>query len=327
MCPNPAGLGEDEGSASTGSEALPPMTAHNDEQLPPSVLAARRTAPHARDRARAAGRAYPAIAVDDDVAAAGPHLAATRALLAAATPDEVAGIVVTLVHDLGGGIVPVRLAGTDVVLPVDVSLGLSEPMLAWADPVSMAAMRLSRILPTFVEDARTVVGRLRGEQLVADEAERDPVTGLLTRRAWMRRLSVAADGDTVCLIDLDHFKHVNDTAGHPGGDEVLGAIGALLLRAFRTADACGRYGGDELACLISSMPVEAVARRLDQLHAAWASERPPAAAGLGFSVGIARTDQRGPRAALAAADRALYRVKASGRNATATATADDYREA
>jgi hypothetical protein len=109
--------------------------------------------------------AYPDVVVseDADADAAAVQLAATRALLTASTLEEVAAIVATLVRDLGGGLLPARLDGGSTALPLDVSLGLSEPKLAWAEPVSVAAMRLDSVLPLFVEDARVVLNRLQAE--------------------------------------------------------------------------------------------------------------------------------------------------------------------
>lgn len=300
------------------------MSARSDSELPPSLLAAKRGRVAARAATSPAERAYPAVLADDDRETLSAQLGATRALLSASTPQDVAAIVATLVRDLGGGLVPARLAQSDPSIQLDVSLGLSEPMLPWAEPVSVASMRLSRALPSFVQDARQVLDRLRGEARRADEAERDALTGLLTRRAWMRRLSAADPGDAVCLIDLDHFKATNDLGGHAAGDEVLRAIGRLLLEVLRPVDACGRYGGDELACLTSGMPAEALVGRTDQLRSLWQQQRPLAAGGVGLSVGVAQIGDQEPRVALNAADRALYRVKASGRNATAVATHEDY---
>jgi diguanylate cyclase (GGDEF)-like protein len=267
------------------------------------------------------------VQAEDDVQALSAQLAATRALLAARTPQDVAAIVATLVRDLGGGLVPARLAQSDTTVQLDVSFGLSEPLLPWADPVSVAWMRLSRVLPGVVVDARSVLDRLQGDARRFEEAERDSLTGLLTRRAWMRRLSAAGRGDAVCLIDLDHFKATNDRAGHAAGDEVLRAIGGLVLRVFRTDDACGRYGGDELACVAVDMPAEALAARADQLRSYWQQQRPAVGAGVGLSVGVAEVGDRTPRLALEAADRALYRAKAQGRDATALAAAEDYEPA
>jgi diguanylate cyclase (GGDEF)-like protein len=294
-----------------------------DEGLPPSVVAARRDNGAYRHRLSASHRAYPGVDAADDPVAAAAELGATRALLDVVSPTEVADVVATLVHDLGGRIVPARLVETTAV-PIDVSLGLSEPLLPWAEPVSVAELRLATVLPAFVDTARRVVNRLQGDTRRVDEAERDALTGLLSRRVWMRRLASAREGDAVAVIDLDHFKSVNDTSGHSAGDEVLRALGALLLATFRGADVCGRYGGDELTCLAPGMPVDLLAERVDRVRAEWERIRPPAGASVGLSVGIAAVRAKGPRAALSAADRALYRVKRAGRNHTALASDADH---
>jgi len=256
---------------------------------------------------------------DQDAGVAGLQAAALRALLRATSADQVPPVLATFVRDLGGGLVPARLADPANTLPVDVAFGASEPMLPYADPVSVAAMRLAQLLPEMMEDARLVIRRLQGDVQRDDEATRDPLTGLLTRRAWMRRLAEADIGDSVCLIDLDRFKTVNDRYGHGAGDEVLRAVGALLLRGFRDADSCGRYGGDELTCLTPGLPAQALARRCEVLRGQWEQERPDCAADVGFSIGVASVTTEGGRAALQAADAAMYRAKSAGRGITAVA--------
>jgi len=263
------------------------------------------------------------VAVVDDHEGLAAVLAATRALLTAARPEQVAGILKTLVHDLGGGLVPARLAD-DNALPMDVGLGLGEPLLPWAEPVSVAAMRLSTVLPGFLQDALGVLHRLNGEQRRTEEADTDVLTGLLSRRAWMRRLGSAESGDSLCLIDLDHFKRVNDLAGHAAGDEVLRSVGALLLRTFRCQDACGRYGGDELACLAPQMSVALMADRVEATRLAWVQVRPVAGTSVGLSAGVSAIGRAGGRAALHAADAALYRAKAAGRDRTEICVGDDH---
>ncbi len=133
------------------------------EQLPPSVRAARNARASVRPTNSGNTRAYPGVIMSRDADAAAAQLAATRALLRAGAPEEVAAIVATLVHDLGGGLLPARLDVRGIALPLDVSLGLSEPKLAWAEPVSVVAMRLESVLPLFVEDARVVLSRLQGQ--------------------------------------------------------------------------------------------------------------------------------------------------------------------
>lgn len=299
--------------------------ARPDEGLPPSVLAAKRDQRAYRRRGGGTHRAYPVVDVPDDPEAAAVELAATRALLDVTSPAEAAEVVATLVHDLGGGLVPARLAESSSV-PIDVSLGLSEPLLPWAEPVSVAEFRLGAVLPQFVDAARRVVNRLQGDTRRVDELQHDALTGLLSRRVWMRRLGSARVGDSVALIDLDHFKSVNDSSGHAAGDEVLRSIGALLLRTFRGVDVCGRYGGDEITCLAPGMPVHRLAERLDEVRREWEQSRPDSGASVGLSIGVAAVTELGPRPALTAADRALYRAKGEGRNETALATQADYDE-
>ncbi len=128
------------------------------EGLPPSVQAARKA--HAATRSRGA-RAYEAVADPGDSVALAAELAATQALLRATSADEVAAIVSTLVHDLGGALVSARYADPAMALPVDVSLGQSEPLLPYADPVSVSSMRLRTVLPGFLEAALLAQSRLR----------------------------------------------------------------------------------------------------------------------------------------------------------------------
>ena len=290
--------------------------------LPPAVRAAERAHESGAVRRNGRQRAYPALLAAEDHAAVTAQFAATRALLSATTPQEVADITATLINDLGGGVVPARLAD-GASIAIDVSFGLSEPLLPRADPVSLAAMRLTTVLAGFLEDARLVMCRLQADVQRDDEATRDVLTGLLTRRAWMRRLSAAGAGDAVCLIDLDHFKSVNDTHGHDVGDTTLRAVGALLHRSFREDDLCGRYGGDELVCLTHGLPAAGLVERCARTAEQWKQLRPAVAGAVTLSIGVAAVDDRGGRAALQRADRAMYRAKAGGRDRVVLAALDD----
>ncbi|MCX6401503.1 MAG: GGDEF domain-containing protein [Propionibacteriales bacterium] len=291
-----------------------------DGALPPSVLAAQQAAARA---GRQRKRAYPLGASADDPKALVAQLAATQALLRAESEVEVSDVVSTLVHDLGGALVPARFGEPATALAVDVSLGVGEPMLPSADPVSVAAMRISAVVPEFLETARLVLARLQGEARRDDEATRDPLTGVLTRRAWMRRLSLAEPGDGICLVDLDHFKAVNDTAGHAAGDAVLRAMGELLLRTFRKGDSCGRYGGDEFVCLAPGLSGDVLMAKCDRLRQTWLREHPQHGAPGGLSIGVAEVGEEGGRAALLAADAAMYRGKTAGGNVTVLSSTDD----
>jgi len=291
------------------------------DAAPPSVVATRQATGRA-DR-REGRRAYPLAATSQDLHAIGAELAASKALLRAESDAELGLIVLTLVHDLGGALFPARDADPATAIPVDVSLGLSEPMLACADPDSLPALRLGAVLPDFLEGARLVLDRRRGEVRRGEEATRDPLTGVLTRRAWMRRVSGAVPGDGICLIDLDHFKALNDAEGHAAGDAALHVAGGLMLRTFRSGDACGRYGGDEFVCFSPGLPAQTLLVRCEELRHAWVQERPAAAARVGLSIGVAEVSDQGARAALSAADSAMYRGKFAGGNRTVLASPED----
>jgi len=166
------------------------------------------------------------------------------------------------------------------------------------------------------------------EAVSALYAETDGLTRLLTRSALLDRARAITAGERAnprrppvwVMIDLDHFKSINDRHGHAAGDRVLTATGGLLRRRLRTSDVVGRYGGEELSVLLEGLTPDAAARLADRLRGELESEEfagqdgaPPFRAT--FSAGVAPLlpgmsweDWRD------AADRALYEAKRAGRN-------------
>ena len=109
--------------------------------------------------------------------------------------------------------------------------------------------------------ARELGGPLRMAGLV-EEAQRlgtvDPLTGLLNRRAFLASFAIEVERSmrvgypvSVVLMDIDHFKAINDTHGHAGGDVVLAALGRLLASEARRSDLVARWGGEEFILLLS----------------------------------------------------------------------------
>lgn len=146
-----------------GKPPAPPL-------LGPAAHAARRQGAVTRTE-----RAYPLPLGADDTGDA-VLLAATRALLACATREQVAHVVHTAVNDLGGGVLPARLAeALPDVVHIDVSLGVGEPRVVVVDPVSLARMRLSHHLPVLVQDALTAAAACDARRRHAREsaAEQD----------------------------------------------------------------------------------------------------------------------------------------------------------
>jgi diguanylate cyclase (GGDEF)-like protein len=186
-----------------------------------------------------------------------------------------------------------------------------------------AAVTLTRT-PWLTPALTVVLAQLQRSTLVttmSEAATRDGKTGLLNAAAWNQRVSIElgrAERDrtsaALLLIDLDHFKRVNDTHGHLAGDEVLGAVAAVLTAELRGHDLAARYGGEEFAVYLPAIDladVTAVAERIRTRIADVCD-----AYALTASIGIAHYPQHGTTVAdlFAAADTALYEAKRAGRN-------------
>ncbi|MGN2243233.1 diguanylate cyclase [Frateuria sp. GZRR33] len=157
------------------------------------------------------------------------------------------------------------------------------------------------------------------------DAAHDPLTGLANRRHATAHLQAAcADADrrgeplSVLMLDLDHFKRVNDQHGHAGGDCVLVALAQVLRRELRASDLAARHGGEEFLAVLPACDgtdALATAERIRLAVAAMHVPVPDGEARATLSVGLATRDTgEAPEALIARADAALYRAKAQGRN-------------
>ncbi|MDP9798361.1 diguanylate cyclase (GGDEF)-like protein [Catenuloplanes nepalensis] len=154
---------------------------------------------------------------------------------------------------------------------------------------------------------------------LAEQALRDHLTGLHNRRHLMSGLTRAVTGAgplSVALIDIDHFKNINDRYGHAAGDTVLIRVATLLAGAARPGELCARYGGEEFVLVLTGDDAPA---RVDALRARVAGT--PIDVGDGrtvtvtFSAGLAaRTGPETPEVLLEIADTALYAAKHAGRD-------------
>lgn len=161
---------------------------------------------------------------------------------------------------------------------------------------------------------------------IAHQANHDPLTGLVNRREFERRienslLSARMHGaqHALCFIDLDRFKVVNDSAGHAAGDEVLRQVAALLMRQARGRDTLARLGGDEFGLLIENCPLDKALTISEGLAAAIRQSRffwEGRAFEIGASVGVVPVgkDSESTGRLLTDADVACYTAKDLGRN-------------
>ena len=184
------------------------------------------------------------------------------------------------------------------------------------------------LLDYFVQQANVSVENIELRETLRQQAGTDSLTGLANRRAFEDQLSasIAHHHETrtplaLVMFDIDNFKHVNDTHGHPAGDEVLRACARALRGTCRAGDAPARYGGEELAVILLGVEEREAADFAERLRAGLEATSIPLPHGeltvtASFGVACMRGGGRLDDAAdlLKAADRALYAAKHAGKN-------------
>jgi diguanylate cyclase (GGDEF)-like protein/PAS domain S-box-containing protein len=173
---------------------------------------------------------------------------------------------------------------------------------------------------------RDVTKERRLKRALSFQASHDALTGLINRREFDSRLQAALQGarngegtHALLYVDLDQFKVVNDTCGHPAGDRLLRDVTALLQQQVRSADLIARLGGDEFGILVQHCSLEQATRIADQIRQAVRDYRfswEQHTTSIGASIGVvAITDASDSVASLlSAADIACYAAKDAGRN-------------
>ena len=240
---------------------------------------------------------------------------ATRSLLQARDALVAQRVVITLCRALGAE-VSVADADRPGSLPMDISVGEGVPLLpVTGDPHVRALVK--RYLAPAVSDARSVVERGRASERLLETATIDVLTGVWGRRSLMFAVNHARPGDCIALIDLDHFKTINDTLGHDMGDTALSSFAAHLRGAIRDRDIVGRYGGDEFVVVFPATTLRDAEAVMGRLRESWlASSFAP----MTFSAGISSVDETDSlqeaagQTAVRAADALMYVAKAAGRD-------------
>lgn len=210
----------------------------------------------------------------------------------------------------------------------DVIMGIQSPGrgLVWLRVNSAPVMRdgaLQEVYASFEDITASV--NLAAE--LRAQAQTDYLTGALNRRSFISHLGAQFERlrrhpelqAAVMIVDVDHFKQVNDNFGHAVGDQVLRHITGLMQGAVRRGDQLGRYGGEEFALLLPDTGLDAAVQLAERLRQA--IERHPMQRGelrvpVTVSIGVSLLDRNDPAAesTLLRADEALYAAKRSGRN-------------
>ena len=258
-----------------------------------------------------------------------------RVLYVASVLTMVYWAYVLLLQRHGGGRFPARLLQVALVLQIGVLLvRMGGVLLGHSNVDLLESTGLQLVYLTAY--SLTVLTLAIGAVLMANDrlrvelehlATHDELTGVRNRRAFMQtlrdelvRARQSTRGPALLLIDLDHFKRVNDAMGHQHGDAMLARFATQARDALRGTDTFGRYGGEEFVVLLPDTTAGEAQVVAQAIHRAQAQGHP-----LDNTVSIGLSVWRGPddtaEQLLARADGAVYRAKAAGRNQTVLADA------
>ncbi|WP_417779542.1 diguanylate cyclase [Stutzerimonas xanthomarina] len=170
-----------------------------------------------------------------------------------------------------------------------------------------------------------VFSRVQRARALSMALSRDSLTGLLKHADIKEQVALEVERaqrsgkpTSVVMLDLDHFKQVNDQYGHAAGDNVIRSLANLMRQRLRRIDSIGRYGGEEFVAVLPDCPAEQAKRIFDEIRLRFAALSFHAGArtfSVSLSAGISETDgHSGAGAMLELADQALYVAKHNGRN-------------
>ena len=248
-----------------------------------------------------------------------PAQGRARMLLIIGSSISLIGLGMRVVAIIGGGAAEMRYDVSNLKQTISVSIG------------TFTAMMISLGL--------VLLAKERSESLFQRLALRDVLTGILNRRAVLEQFSKELERArrdasylAVAMVDIDHFKQINDVYGHLAGDEVICHCVNQLTQRIRESDSIGRYGGEEFLVLLPHTNPENAVTVLDQLRASVA-ESPArfgeASISLRISIGVCcvvPNEDDTTASLLARADAALYEAKGLGRNTLCSAPPQEHRD-
>jgi len=218
------------------------------------------------------------------------------------------------------------------------------PMISQGDVIGLMVINTSgrdvaldnEVIQSLSEQLSLAIGNVSLRETLKQQSTIDPLTGLYNRRYFdeslKRELARAKRSQTACsviMVDLDHFKRINDTYGHDAGDLVLKATSKQLLSRLRTSDVACRYGGEELVLLLPDCNGAAAAKCAEGMRRAFSEieieHLGQRITGITASFGVASwpMNASGASELVKAADKALYAAKRDGRDRVSVVTFTD----
>ncbi len=191
--------------------------------------------------------------------------------------------------------------------------------LSWSDARFLRDPPTLAMAGLLAVEASVTLQRLELLAKLEEIAQTDELTGLPNRRAWHERIptelaraSRGGESLSVAMLDLDHFKHYNDTHGHHAGDRLLKQVASFWSNELRQTDVLARYGGEEFALALPASPLDQALKIVERFRTA-IPDGQSCSAGLASWNGTETAEELLDRA-----DRALYQAKRAGRNRSAT---------
>ena len=229
-----------------------------------------------------------------------------------------------------------------ISLPHDNSMHLCLPMMALGETIGMLYVKLASgyseadysalktnqsLITSIAEQMGLAISNLKLKETLRNLSIRDPLTGLFNRRfmeEFLEREQIRAERNMqsfgIIMFDIDHFKNFNDTFGHDAGDTLLRELGVCLMNNIRGSDIGCRYGGEEFTIIMPDTDIETVRKRAELLRERVShmnvQYEGQSLGHVTLSLGVAGFPHHGSKiqAVIKAADAALYRAKADGRD-------------
>ena len=230
---------------------------------------------------------------------------------------QVAGVALFVLR-AGAALLPPEAGSVQQPLPADT-------------PLNVASALLILMLVLLLHGNLAVMVLLRLVRKLRHLSQRDALTGLYNRAEWNRQLDAQhrwlgrfGEPFGVLMIDIDHFKKINDTMGHAAGDAVLLTVAQVLTASAREVDVIGRLGGEEFGVLLPRAEQTTVRRAADRLRqmlgdaeTTWRDQ--PIRLTVSIGAALCNDADESPAQLLERADHALYQAKNTGRNRTVVA--------